>query len=119
MAFKFTLADQYAFLSLEKFVYGDDDGHFSRYWVDEISQCKNHAIHDPADHCGDHQKAEQAGHEQASGSELTIDIIGEWPSLTTNMFTATLQESPMRGCDTRSVLPGFLLANVTFQTALE
>src|SRR4051794_5829454 len=63
-------------LPLEESVGGDGDGHFPRFRVNEIRQRENHAIDDPADHGDDRQKAEQAGHQRASGGELTIEIIG-------------------------------------------
>jgi hypothetical protein len=39
------------------------------------------------------QKAEQTGHQGASGGELTIEIIGGGPNPTTYMFPSRLQES--------------------------
>src|SRR5216684_33617 len=64
-------------LFLEEPVRGDGDGHFSRFWVNEIRQRENHAVDDPADHGDDRQKAEQAGHVRASGGVLTVKIIGD------------------------------------------
>src|SRR5258705_3592321 len=63
-------------LFLEKPVGGDGDSHFPRLGVNEIRQRENHAIDDSADHGDDRQKAEQAGHQRASGGELTIEIMG-------------------------------------------
>jgi hypothetical protein len=63
-------------LFLEESIGGDGDGHFPRFGVNEIRQRENHAIDDSADHGDDRQKAEQAGHQQASGGELTIEIMG-------------------------------------------
>src|SRR5216684_2622126 len=59
-------------LFLEESVGGDGDGHFPRFGVDEIRQRENHAIDDSADHGDDRQKAEQAGHQRASGGKSTI-----------------------------------------------
>src|ERR1700720_4351237 len=75
-------------LFLEELVRGDGDDHFPWFRVDEVRQRENHAIDDPGDHRDDRQKAEQAGHQQASGGKLTI----EWGP-TTNMFVPPLQET--------------------------
>src|ERR1700682_1682558 len=75
-------------LFLEEPVRRDGDGHFPRFRVNEIGQRENHAIDDPAEPRDDRQKAEQAGHQRASGGELTIEI-----GPTTNMFAPPLQES--------------------------
>src|ERR1700720_324668 len=68
-------------LFLEELIRRDGHGHFPRLRVNEISQREDGSVDDADDDGDGRQKAEQAGHQRASGDELTIESSG-WARLT-------------------------------------